>query len=63
MCSCSYPLTKLPLPGNAPQQFSTPVKDYESPSYVPPVNEDIKMPRWVCSISNLLGYYTGQKII
>ncbi|XP_037747251.1 sterol regulatory element-binding protein cleavage-activating protein isoform X1 [Chelonia mydas] len=33
--ACCYPLLKLPLPGTGPVEYSTPVKDYSSPSSEP----------------------------
>lgn len=48
----SSPLIKLPLPGNPPLQFTSPLRDYKVPSRVP-MNEkdreasDVRTPRWV----------------
>lgn len=56
----SSPLLNLPLPGNAPLEFSTARAGYSAPSrvYTPPSNngskEDLKRPRWV-SLNAALG--------
>ena len=56
----SSPLLNLPLPGNAPLEFSTARAGYSAPSrvYTPPSDnvskEDLKRPRWV-SLNAALG--------
>ena len=50
----SYPLINMPLPGNAPLQFVTPVDAYKVPPSLSLTElrektaGDKKIPRWVC---------------
>jgi len=50
----SYPLVNMPLPGNAPLQFVTPVDAYKIPPSLSLTElrektaGDMKIPRWVC---------------
>jgi len=49
----SYPLINMPLPGNAPLQFVTPVDGYKVPPSLSltelreTTEGDMKLPRWV----------------
>ena len=61
----SYPLINMPLPGNAPLQFVTPVEGYKLPpalslnDFRETTDGDLKLPRWVsmchyCPLSQIL---------
>lgn len=55
ICCFSYPLINLPLPGNVPLQFETPVDGYKVPavhvlgglSGDGSTEAEMKRPRWV----------------
>ena len=59
----SYPLINMPLPGNAPLQFVTPVDGYKVPPSLSltdvqeAADADVKIPRWVSLCASATAEY------